>query len=550
MKTGLDHAALFHSNDCRNNNPSAEQQTIAIKEEEDHSYRSVISVPPITSKLVPITIEVPSSSSKKRKHSSGGGSTPTDCMNTQGQIRLKNFPSPYEISDPLEVGSFIQAQEVRGSQQYLWRQHISKNNMKTVSICSETASGSSEGSVSEGDLSSGSAVHSLLHMSRTNSSDSRGSGSGSDESDTAASDQTPNSSQTNSAHSRNHINPPRIEKRVSPLLNLSSSTSHSSLGLPGLSKSPCHPPTTPKTIQAILAACESKLPPQSSVLNSTFDATLSAQNHPHWRLPERPTTHSNTSSLGTLSDVRIAASTVAAVASIYPCTDAIDDPTSYLAYVPMKAMENPGPGFQPPYDGVRNHKFTVYGGNKGVVSNSNTSLNSGNSNNLNDDNNDYNNHSNNTTVSSGVPFKKRVPTISPDSIRNIPQELDAIEHSKGNSLKNAMKANLNKNKNSSNTNTNTNTDDYSIYVPYGIEVIGEKYCYHDNRKKQNEENNNYYIQEKQTPLDIHRNTLTSEQSQSTSCLKAAFDLSCRLQLTEGILDCSHFKSSEIMPPSL
>ena len=549
MKNASDDVVSFRNHGSYKGDPLAAIHSVMSKQEDLNYMGGIlgISVPSLLPKLIPV--DVPSSSSKKRKHSNSAA--PTGPLTVPIQIRQKHFPSPYEVTAPSEEGTSVrEAQGVRGSQQYLWRQHMSKNPVKTVSVCSETASGSSEGSVSEGDLSSGSAVHSLLHMSRTNSSDSRGSGSGSDESDAAASDQTPPSNQTSGAHSRNHINTARIEKRASPLMLSTQNIVHT-VG-PTQSLSPCPPATTPKTIQAILAACESKIPPQSPVPNSNYDPTVCAQNHPHWRVPERSTSH-NSSAMGIMSDVRIAASTVAAVASIYPCTDAIDDPTSYLAYVSMKAIDAPGPCFQPHYDGVRNNKFTVYGGNKPH----NGSVNSNNHSNTTENNNTYLNNSvkmENTTISSVASTKKKGPSISPEIMRDILPELQGKEFSTMETLRNNMKGHSEGNMmggGDKNNNKIINKNDYSLYVPYGVEIAGPRYQYHDSRDRNTECNNedldSYVIKEKQTPLE---NFLKAEELRLQPCSKAIVTGGCRLKLTEGILDCSRFKSSEIMPPSL
>ena len=552
MKTASDDVVFFRNHGCYNGDPLAAIHSVMSKQEELNYMGGIlgISVPSLIPKLIPI--EVPSSSSKKRKHSNSAA--PTEPLTVPVQTRQKHFPLSYEVADPSEGTSVREAQGVRGSQQYLWRQHMSKNPVKTVSVCSETASGSSEGSVSEGDLSSGSAVHSLLHMSRTNSSDSRGSGSGSDESDAAASDQTPTSNQSSSAHSRNHINTARIEKRAGPLALSTQNIIHT-VG-PSTSHSPCPPATTPKTIQAILAACESKVSPQSPIPNSNYETGLCAQNHPHWRVPERSGSH-NSSVMGIMSDVRIAASTVAAVASIYPCTDAIDDPTSYLAYIPMKAIDAPAPCFQPHYDGVRNNKFTVYGGNKphngSVNGNSHSSI-------IENNNTHINNNvkMENAAVSSIASMKKKAPSISPEKIREIPQELDVKESSFVTTLKNNIKFNSKGNMiacdDKNNINNVINKNDYSLYVPYGVEIVGSKHHFHENSRDgknegRNEDIDDYVIKEKHTPLE-HFLKAEELRLQPQPCSKAIVTGGCRLKLTDGILDCSRFKSSEIMPPSL
>ena len=164
----------------------------------------------------------------------------------------------------------------------------------------------------------------------------------------------------------------------------------------------------------------------------------------------------------------------------------------------------------------------------------------------------------NTAVSSIASMKKKGPSISPEKVREIPQELDVKESSFITTLKNNVKLNskghmiVGDDKNDINNVINKN--DYSLYVPYGVEIIGSKYQFHDNSRdgkneSSNEDINNYVIKEKHTPLE---NFLKTEELrlQPQPCSKAIVTGGCRLKLTEGILDCSRFKSSEIMPPSL
>ena len=443
-----------------------------------------------------ISVDAPSSScSKKRKHLA----LPTgiDC-------RAKHFSTPkFEPYEPAESADISQAEDDRGLQQYLWRQHTAKNSVKTVSICSESASGSSEGSLSEGDLSSGSAVHSLLHMSRTNSSDSRGSGSGSDESDAAPSEHVtaPCSQTTFQPHSRNHVHSARTgEKRVG------APAAYTAVA------SPTAPITTPKTIQAILAACESKGPAVYATLppaHQMQEQPGCVQSHPHWRFPERVG-----GPIGT--DIRIAASTVAAVASIYPLHCTVADPPLYRGFIPMKAIE--GPVFYPTgTEGSRNHNFTVYGGLR-PASNSSADL-------------------------SNLPSKKRAlhaPFQDANRFKGIPQELDVTESPAYESVPSPSQV-------------------YSIFVP-----------------EQAQERSNQQLQERQhstsnvmvksftdcstaphpftgrsrdvkkIPSTTHSHAeITNDMKEAT--LKAS---SYRPALPEGVLDYSSFKSSELMPPSL
>lgn len=438
-----------------------------------------------------ISVDAPSSSSsKKRKHLAPPPTT---------EIREKHFSTPnFLSSDPCENGNIFRAPEDRGSQQYLWRQHISKNSIKTVSICSESASGGSEGSLSEGDLSSGSAVHSLLHMSRTNSSDSRGSGSGSDESDSAPSNHATTPSQPNSqSHNRHHSNASRgSDKRtVTP-------------GVAALVSSPSLNVSTPKTIQAILAACESISPMThtspavvavtASSSPHAFESLACAQSHPHWRLPER-TIGAN---LGQTSvDVRIVASTVAAVASIYPITIDTDDST-YRGYIPMKPVDVPGP--VPPLDGIRNQKFTVYGGNKPhptyVASDSNA-----------------------------LPSKKRCTSGSFYDIARgvpIPQELDTTEPFPVDPV---IQQSL-----------------YSVHGYVPGEMTGDDMRHYNLHSLLTKSLSDYSVKKHptnspldiiQTPLEILRSNGTTRQNPSEPYANTT-------------LDCSMLKSCEVMPPSL
>ena len=434
-----------------------------------------------------ISVDAPSSSSsKKRKHLAPPATT---------DIREKHFSSPKFLNnDPCEAGNIFQALEDRGSQQYLWRQHISKNSIKTVSICSESASGGSEGSLSEGDLSSGSAVHSLLHMGRTNSSDSRGSGSGSDESDSAPSNHTATTSQLTQSLNRHHGNVSRVsdKRTVTPAV--------ASLGA-----SPTLSVSTPKTIQAILAACESVSPmtnnPSPAVAATAaspphaFESLACAQSHPHWRLPER-TVGGIQSQTGV--DVRIVASTVAAVASIYPITtDTID--STYRGYIPMKAVDVPGPVAL--LDGIRNQKFTVYGGNKP--------------------------HPNyGASDCNALPSRKRCASGSfYDNARGaIPQELDTAEPFPVDPV---IQQSL-----------------YSVYVPG--EMTADDMRHYNLHSLLTKSLSDYSVKKHptispldviQTPLEIMRsNSATRQPSSETHA--------------NSTLDCSLLKSCEVMPPSL
>jgi hypothetical protein len=434
--------------------------------------------------------ETPSSSSSKKRKILSSPSI------TDGRSKHSSHHQ-HEMSGPYESESVIHAQEDRGSQQYLWRQHISKNSTKTVSICSETASGSSEGSVSEGDLSSGSAVHSLLHMSRTNSSDSRGSGSGSDESDTAPSKHVIAASNQigSSIHSRNQNHHTRvIDKRtVTPAI-------HPTIGSTNVAV------TTPKTIQAILAACETKGPtiyaPPPSHESHAFEPSTCVQNHMHWRLPERVSSHT---SAPLSMDIRIAASTVAAVASIYPLTtDIANDSTSYRGYVPMRAVEGPvATTYANASDIVKNLNFTVYGGVK---------------------------QSSSSSVSSSATgeFKGRANIDSPYFLKSIPVELDTSEFVAYESEKNSQS--------------------YSVIVPesksqsYQMQSLHLKTL---NNSMDSQSNSNCSRDSVDMALELRNFTNGIKVAKQFCNMKSS-----RVHLAEGILDCSTFKSCEIMPPSL
>lgn len=437
-----------------------------------------------------ISEETPSSSSSKKRKLLSSPSSSDGRVKHQGHHQHK-------VTNSYESDEVIHEQEDRGSQQFLWRQHISKNSTKTVSICSETASGSSEGSVSEGDLSSGSAVHSLLHMSRTNSSDSRGSGSGSDESDTAPSKHvTGATNQANSSsHSRNQSHHARVvDKRiVTPPV-------HPTIGGSNVAV------TTPKTIQAILAACETKGPtifaPPPSHENLAFDFSTCVQNHMHWRLPERPPSHlSGPSSM----DIRIAASTVAAVASIYPLTtDIANDSTSYRGYVPMRAVEGPlSNTFASSADSAKNPNFTVYGGTK---------------------------QSSSSSVSSSAvgDMQRRGSIDSPYYSKSIPVELDTNE--------------------SAVYETEKNSQSYSVIIPeskshsYNMQSLHLKPM---SNSADPQSSSNYSRDSVDMTLESRCFTNGSKVAKQFPNMKSS-----RGHLAEGILDCSSFKPCEIMPPSL
>ena len=212
-----------------------------------------------------------------------------------------------------------------------WRQHISMNAAKTVSICSESAGSSSGGSGGEGGLSQGSAVHSLLHMGDTSSSPSRGTSSGSD--DDSASSKQP--IQTQTTH-RIHIHPHRaLEKCVEPLISKPLI----------LRPTYTYPFERSKYLQAVLAAVSPPL-------------VAPVQKKPHWRLPERGYSFSSHT---------LAGPTAAAVASIYPAVFVENDNHSgpFKGYVPMREnSERSKEIVDIPHQGKRNQDFTIYDGHR------------------------------------------------------------------------------------------------------------------------------------------------------------------------------------------
>ena len=221
----------------------------------------------------------------------------------------------------------------------LWRQHISKNAVKTVSICSESTGSLSEGSGSEGR---GSAVHSLLHMGDSSSGHSRGSSSGSDDDSTSLKENestfhaAPTSSQTSS---RTYVHTPRIYEGRSQATESTESTNHILYS---------YPLERPKSLQAILAACS---PPLSA-----------PQKKAHWRVPERGYT---------FSSHNLAGLTAAAVSSIYPTVFVENDNNSgpFRGFVPMRGppectKQSIDSNVNISSSGVRNQDFTIYDGHR------------------------------------------------------------------------------------------------------------------------------------------------------------------------------------------
>jgi hypothetical protein len=219
----------------------------------------------------------------------------------------------------------------------LWRQHISKNAVKTVSICSESTGSLSEGSGSEGR---GSAVHSLLHMGDSSSGHSRGSSSGSDDDSTSLKENEstfhaiPPSSQTSS---RTYVHAPRTYEGRSEATESKESANHTLYS---------YPLERPKSLQAILAACSPPLaPPQKKA---------------HWRVPERGYT---------FSSHNLAGLTAAAVSSIYPTVFVENDNNSgpFRGFVPMRGppeCTKPSTDINASSSGVRNQDFTIYDGHR------------------------------------------------------------------------------------------------------------------------------------------------------------------------------------------
>lgn len=258
-------------------------------------------------------------------------------LSESSSYRKRKYASPLEVSSQKtaasaalqqETGKEVQGQGEKDTKQ-MWRQHISKNPLKTVSVCSESIGSLSEGSGNEGEMCPGSAVHSLLHMSES-SSPNRGSTSGSDESDTASSKQTSQIVQS-IIHNQSRLQTHRVSETLP--------APHPS-PLPLTHKPFTYPYERSKSLQAILSSCG---PPLQV-----------ARTQPHWRLPERPTAHYSHS---------LAGPTATAVASIYP-TIAIEYGNSgpFKGYLPMNcAVGNQSSVLDAR---MRNHDFTVYDGHK------------------------------------------------------------------------------------------------------------------------------------------------------------------------------------------
>lgn len=242
--------------------------------------------------------------------------------------KRKNSILHQELS---EAGSIMQAQEDRSnsSGQYLWPP---SKTVKTVSVSSESVgSGSVSGSVSEGstseggDISSGSAVHSLLHMKKLDSrcssngtsSGSLGSGSGSDESD------TPKSKSIS------------VTQLKSPLCGRAS-TFPTAVQPTQVVQGRTYI-TKPKSIQSILSICSAQ------------------STHAHWRHTKVPqVSHSS------------ASKTAMSVESMYSMTSIDDIPNSYKSYSPMSNPDSSSVNLDYPHFGVRSQDFTVYDSHKNI----------------------------------------------------------------------------------------------------------------------------------------------------------------------------------------
>jgi hypothetical protein len=212
-----------------------------------------------------------------------------------------------------------------------WRQHISMNAAKTVSICSESAGSSSGGSGGEGGLSQGSAVHSLLHMGDTSSSQSRGTSSGSDD-DSASSKQPIQTPTTHRVHVHSHR---ALENCIEPLI------SQPLIARPTYT----YPFERSKHLQSVLAAVSPPL-------------VAPVQKQSHWRVPER---------VYSFSSHTLAGPTAAAVASIYPAVFVENDNNSgpFKGYVPMRdTYEQNKVTVDTPQQGKRNQDFTIYDGHR------------------------------------------------------------------------------------------------------------------------------------------------------------------------------------------
>lgn len=233
--------------------------------------------------------------------------------------------------EPSEAGSIMQAQEDRSnsSGQYLWPP---SKTVKTVSVSSESVgSGSVSGSISEGstseggDISSGSAVHSLLHMKKLDSrcssngtsSGSLGSGSGSDESDTPKSKSISVTQLKSPLPGRASTFPAAVQ----PTQVVQGQTYI----------------TKPKSIQSILSVCSAQ------------------STHAHWRHTKVPqVSHSS------------ASKTAMSVASLYSMTSIDDIPNSYKSYSPMSNPDSSSANLDYPQFGVRSQDFTVYDSHKNM----------------------------------------------------------------------------------------------------------------------------------------------------------------------------------------
>ena len=203
-----------------------------------------------------------------------------------------------------------------------------------------------------------------------------------------------------------------------------------------------------------------------------------------------------------------------------------------------------------------------------------------------------------------LPMKKRPMAMTIEkmesSLRNIPEELDAIESMNFNKLVNPMSysgsTKIEKNEFSDMGVINDFNDvkngrkevkkesGYSIFLPPGMDA-SRGYVSDKNQLNQFNVQSSYCMsmndtflngssglsensrdkdrdREKSAPLEVHRNFIKSEemklqqyqqqqqQQQNQLLHQQSLKLPARYQLTPGMLDCTMMRSSEIMPPSL
>lgn len=263
------------------------------------------------------------------------GSFPVSIFNRK---RRHNMPSPETSQSGEDITCHQEESNPKiledRDTKLLWRQHISKNAVKTVSICSESNGSLSEGSGSEGGQ--GSAVHSLLHMGDTSSSHSRGSSSGSDD-DSSSSKQN-----QSGVHGTQAPAQTRAHNHVSRASDTHCKTPET-IGTTVQTRY-TYPGERINHIQAILAACGPPL--------------VAPQKQAHWRLPDRGYAFSSHT---------LAGPTAAAVASIYPTVyvENKDNSGPFRGYVPMRGPTDHGKANSDAQaHGTRNQDFTIYDGHR------------------------------------------------------------------------------------------------------------------------------------------------------------------------------------------